>query len=193
MPSPAGSKATGDQLGPRVVAPTDTHCCQAPSHPCSTTGRSPRWQSYGQGRQRGDRWYVSPTHRAKRPVQRSGELEHPSTLCSDSQLEPPRDWESRGVGDRRQARGTDKASATLMGQRIGQQVARANPLKIPRQALGEAEEMQQNSAPNHSPAPSVVKPESGQAAKAAERSCCGRALGKTLHSLLKGQHTGHAG
>lgn len=69
-----------------------------------------------------------------------------------------------------------------MGQRIRWEVIRTDPLKIPRQALGKPEEMQQNSALEHSPAPSTVKPDPG----AAERSCSGTALGKPLHSPAKG-------
>lgn len=46
---------------------------------------------------------MCPSGRAKRSVQRSEELEHPSAPCSNSQLELPRDWESRGVENRRQA------------------------------------------------------------------------------------------
>lgn len=136
---------------------------------------------------------MCPPGRAKGPVRRSGELEHLSDPCSDSQLELPRDRESRGVGDRRQVQGADKAPATLTGQRIRWEVARADPLKIPRQALGEPEEMQQNSALNHSSAPSVVKPDPEQVARVAERSCGGRAPGETLHGLPKGRHTGRAG
>lgn len=68
------------------------------------------------------------------------------------------------------------------GQRIGWEVARADPLKISRQALGKLEEMQQNSAPDHSPAPRTVESDPGQASRAVERSCGDRVLGKTLHS-----------
>lgn len=81
---------------------------------------------------------MCPPGRAKRPVQSSRELEHPSAPCNDSQLEPRRDWESRGVGDRRQARGADKAPCHSAGaeDQVGSRQSRS--LKDPQASSGRA-------------------------------------------------------
>lgn len=107
-------------------------------------------------------------------------------------LSHPGTGRAKGSGQETGPRSNTKALATLTGQRIGWEVARDDPLKVPREALGEPE-MHQNSAPNHGPAPSAVKPDSGQATRVAERNCSSRAPGKPPHGPPKGRHTGCAG
>lgn len=71
-------------------------------------------------------------------------------------------------------------------RRIWWEVAGADPLKLPREALGKPEEMQQNSAPHRSAAASAVKPDPGKAARAAGQ-------GEGLRGHPKGWHTGPTG